>query len=166
MTITNDARGPFVAGSNIVTWTARDTNLRTATDTQNVTIVDTTPPTATCLRTDDPDDHAHDRDRDRGGDGDRNRNGRDHDDDDHDDDGGPFFRVSAVDDCTASPAIRLGSFVLANGEIVQITQSHKPGITLLGEHGHKHIKHFKVGPGQNVIAATDGSGNQTRAMCR
>jgi hypothetical protein len=49
VTITNNARSSFVTGSNIVTWTARDTKLRTATDRQTVTIVDTTPPTVMCV---------------------------------------------------------------------------------------------------------------------
>ena len=48
VTITNDARRTFAIGSNIVTWTVQDTKLRTATDMQTVTIVDTTPPTVTC----------------------------------------------------------------------------------------------------------------------
>jgi hypothetical protein len=83
-----------------------------------------------------------------------------------DDPDAPFFRVSSADDCTASPEIRLGTFVLANGEVVQITQSNKPGVTLLGEHGAKRIRHFKVGPGQNAIDAIDGAGNRARVTCQ
>src|SRR5262249_21276192 len=49
VTITNDAPGAFLTGSTIVTWTVRDAKLRAATDTQSVTIVDTTPPAVTCL---------------------------------------------------------------------------------------------------------------------
>jgi len=134
VTITSDARGAFVPGSNIVTWTAQDAELRTATDRQIVTVTDTVRPTVACLRSGDPE--------------------------------APFFRVSSADDCTTSPEIRLGTFVLANGETVQITTSNRPGIMLLGEHGGTHIRHFRVGPGQNVIDATDGSGNQARATCQ
>lgn len=43
--ITNDAPSAFLVGQTIVTWTATDLSGLTSTDTQIVTVVDTTPPT-------------------------------------------------------------------------------------------------------------------------
>ena len=47
VTSTNNAPATFATGSNLVTWTAHDTKLRTANATQIVTVVDTTPPVFT-----------------------------------------------------------------------------------------------------------------------
>jgi hypothetical protein len=77
---------------------------------------------------------------------------------------GGSFRVTGIDACGA-PTIRLGSFVLANGETLQITPSLKPGVTLVGVSGLKRVRHFAVGPGENVINATDASGNVASASC-
>ena len=46
-TIVNNAPSVFPIGSTIVTWTATDASSNSNTDTQNVSIVDTTPPTLT-----------------------------------------------------------------------------------------------------------------------
>ena len=60
--------------------------------------------------------------------------------------------------------VALLTLVLANGEILRITQSRQPGVRLVGtEH---HIRHFAVGRGENVISATDGSGNVRLDTCR
>jgi hypothetical protein len=48
-TITNDAPGFFPLGTTIVTWTATDAGRNSATATQRVTIVDTTPPKITAV---------------------------------------------------------------------------------------------------------------------
>jgi hypothetical protein len=45
VTVTNNAPGTFSVGTNIVTWTAEDSQHHTATADQTVTVVDTTPPT-------------------------------------------------------------------------------------------------------------------------
>ena len=92
---------------------------------------------------------------------DRDEGNRDH----HEDIDDGFFRVSSHDACTASPPIRLGGFTLAQEEVVKITRTHRPGVTRLGDVGRRHVKHFLVGPGQNVIKAADGSGNAGSASC-
>jgi hypothetical protein len=78
---------------------------------------------------------------------------------------GGSFRVTGIDACGA-PTIRLGSFVLANGEKIKINETGKSGVSLINVIGPEHIKHFHVGKGQAVITATDGSGNVTSAICR
>jgi len=132
VTVTNNAPSLFAVGANVVTWTAHDTKLRTATDTQNVTIVDTTPPTVTCVPGGPP---------------------------------GGTFQVSAFDACDV-PVIRLGTFVLANGERIKIEAVGKPGVTLINDVGPDHLRHFHVGKGENVITATDASHNVGSAICK
>ena len=65
--------------------------------------------------------------------------------------------------------MRLGKLVLGNGELINITRSRQPGVRLVGgdnDHHHLRIRHFLVGPGENVIKATDSSGNVGTAICR
>lgn len=49
VTVTDDAPATFATGANTVTWTAADQKSRTATATQIVTVVDTTPPVFTSV---------------------------------------------------------------------------------------------------------------------
>jgi hypothetical protein len=72
------------------------------------------------------------------------------------------FQVSARDACSA-PVIRLGEFVLADGETVLIVERVRPGV------GLRHrgpVRIFAVGRGEAAITATDASGNVGRAECR
>ena len=78
---------------------------------------------------------------------------------------GGAFQVSASDDCNA-PVIRLGSFVLANGEIIKIEVTGRPGVRLVNDVSRDNVRHFQVGRGDNAITATDASGNVATAMCR
>jgi hypothetical protein len=78
---------------------------------------------------------------------------------------GEIFQVSAIDHCTSSPIIRLGSFVLANGERIKIEETGKAGIELVNVIGPEHLRHFHVGKGQGVITATDESANVASATC-
>jgi len=78
---------------------------------------------------------------------------------------GGTFRVTGIDACGA-PTIRLGSYVLANGEHIKINETGQAGVRLVNLIGPEQIKHFHVGEGEAVITATDGSGNVATAICR
>ena len=79
---------------------------------------------------------------------------------------GGTFRVTATDACTTTPAIRLGSFTIANGERIKINEVGKSGVKFIGTVGPDHIRHFHVGKGEAVIVATDPSSNAGSAICR
>lgn len=74
------------------------------------------------------------------------------------------FQVFATDSCTESPTIRLGKFVLANGETIVIHRVVRPGVRLF-DRGGLSTKYFLVGPDDAVITATDAAGNVGRAAC-
>ena len=76
---------------------------------------------------------------------------------------GGTFRVSTTDAC-ATPILRLGSFVLAEGERIKINETGQPGVRLIGTVGG--IRHFHVGKGEAVITATDPSSNVGTVVCR
>ena len=79
-----------------------------------------------------------------------------------------FYQVSATSACTAaSPiTITIGSYTLAQDETIKITQSPgQSGVTLMNTMGILKIKHFRVGPGDAVIKATDGLGNSSTVTC-
>jgi hypothetical protein len=78
---------------------------------------------------------------------------------------GETFRVSATDAC-AAPILRLGSFVLAEGERIKINVTGQPGVRLVGVVGPDRIRHFQVGKGEAVITATDPSSNVTTVVCQ
>jgi hypothetical protein len=73
------------------------------------------------------------------------------------------FQVAGADDCAGDASLRLGTFALANGEVIQIQLTGRPGIRLIGT--ADGIRHFLVGPGEAVIAATDAAGNVGNAAC-
>jgi len=205
--VTNNAPTTFVTGSNIITWTAHDAKLRTASDTQNVTVVDTTPPVYTFIPPDLHENNCGPVDL-----------GLPTATDDcagtvsftnnspgyflvgttpvtwvaHDASGnttnatqtvtvvdtvpptascvpdgppGGTFKVSAFDACDV-PVIRLGTFVLAQGERIKIEEVGQSGVTLINDVGPDHLRHFHVGKGENVITATDASHNVGTAICK
>jgi hypothetical protein len=78
---------------------------------------------------------------------------------------GSSFRVSAYDSCTAAPVIKLGSYVLADGEVIQINETGQSGIRLQGIVGVERIRHFQVGRGEAILTATDESGNVGTIAC-
>ena len=77
---------------------------------------------------------------------------------------GNSFKVTASDACS-SPTIRLGTFVIANGETIMINETGQPGVRLINVVGAARIRHFQVGKGQAVITATDPSANMSTATC-
>jgi hypothetical protein len=76
---------------------------------------------------------------------------------------GHTFRVVAIDACTSAPLVFLGSFTLAHGERIKITETGQSGVRLVNVIGD--IKHFHVGKGEGVITASDGSANVASAAC-
>lgn len=77
-----------------------------------------------------------------------------------------IFQVAARDDCGAA-TLRLGTYVLAYGERIGIRESRLPGVRLVGNVvvGGQRLRAFEAGPGEAVVAATDGSGNVGTASC-
>jgi hypothetical protein len=75
------------------------------------------------------------------------------------------YRPTAEDDCGGRLTLKLGTFVLENGEEIQIEETGKPGVRLIGTVGKFGIKHFQVGKGESLVLATDDSGNIARAAC-
>jgi HYR domain len=78
---------------------------------------------------------------------------------------GNSFVVTATDACS-TPIIRLGSFVIANGETIKINETGQPGVRLMNDVSADHSRHFQVGRGEGIITATDPSGNVGTALCR
>ncbi len=78
---------------------------------------------------------------------------------------GSSFRVTAEDACLGEPVIRLGSFVLGNGEVIMINETGKPGIRLVNTVGSDGVRHFQVGRGEAAITATDASNNVATVAC-
>jgi hypothetical protein len=138
--LTNNAPAKFLVGATVVTWTATDLSGNHAIATQTVTVTDTVAPAVSCVPGGNPSGHGHG--------------------------GGGFFQVSSIDACTDFPTIRLGSFVLANGETIKITETGKSGVRLVNVMGPAQIKHFHVGRGEGVITATDPSSNVGSASCQ
>jgi hypothetical protein len=76
---------------------------------------------------------------------------------------GNGFKATTLDACGSS-TIRLGSYVIANGETITIDETGQSGVTLVNT--SNGIRHFHVGKGQAVITSTDISGNVATAACR
>jgi hypothetical protein len=80
-------------------------------------------------------------------------------------DHGGMFQVAAADDCAGPTAIKLGSYELANGEVIKVTETGKRGVRLVGTVGRDKVRHFQVGKGEAVILGTDAAGNAASAAC-
>jgi hypothetical protein len=78
---------------------------------------------------------------------------------------GSFYRVVAVDACLGAIDIRLGTHVLAPGEVIKIEETGSPGIRLVNVLGPGGERHFLVGRGEAVITAADDSGNVASTSC-
>jgi hypothetical protein len=83
----------------------------------------------------------------------------------HDTNEDGFYTVSASDVCSTAK-ITFGGIALADGETIEITQSPgQSGVTLVNTMGPLAIKHFRVGPGDATITATDSVGNTATVTC-
>jgi hypothetical protein len=78
---------------------------------------------------------------------------------------GRRFQVAAADDCNGRITVGLGSYALANGEVIQIEETERPGVRLVGV-GADGIRRFVVGRGEGIIMTADAAGNVARAVCR
>ena len=140
--------GTFPIGSTPVTCTATDSSKNSNSCTTEVVVADTRPPAVSCVQSVNPSGKnvpAASR---------TNEDG--------------FYKVSASDVCTAASAIKItiGSYTLANGETIKITQSPgQSGVTLVNVMGPLQIRHFRVGPGDAVIKATDAANNMATVTC-
>src|SRR5205814_8365357 len=79
---------------------------------------------------------------------------------------GNSFLVRADDACSGTAIVRLGSFVIGNGETIKINETGQPGVRLVNDVGLDAVRHFHAGKGEGVVLATDPSGNVGIAMCR
>jgi len=73
------------------------------------------------------------------------------------------FVVTSIDACGA-PVIRIGSYVVANGETIKIIETGQSGVRLVSDGGDQ--RRFHVGKGEGIVTSTDGSGNVTTVVCQ
>ena len=73
------------------------------------------------------------------------------------------FVVMSVD-AWGAPVIRIGDYVLNNGETIMINETRQSGVRLITDGGS--LRRFHVGKGQGVVTSTDGSGNVTNVVCQ
>lgn len=138
--------GNFPLGSTTVTCSVSDQSGNSSSCQSTVKVVDTTAPVVTCVESFNPSGKrippAHN----------TNPDG--------------FYKVGATDVCSTANTIKIGSFILTNGETIKITQSPgQSGVELVNTMGPAQIKHFRVGPGDAVITVTDSNGNVGSVTC-
>jgi len=83
------------------------------------------------------------------------------------DEGKLLYQVTASDNLSQA-SITLGTFQLAQGEIFQLRPSMRPGIRLVGttdDDDKPGVRRFRIGPGTNMIKATDEAGNVGTVVC-
>jgi cysteine-rich repeat protein len=137
--------GSYPLGTTNGTCSANDGSGNSSSCNVSVTVVDTTAPTVSCVESYNPSTKNVPKASNTNQDG--------------------FYKVGASDICS-TPVIKIGSFTLANGETIKITQTPgKSGVTYVNTMGPAAIKHFQVGPGDAVITATDGAGNSSSVTC-
>lgn len=135
----------FPLGTTPVSCSASDDSNNSSSCSSSVTVQDTTAPTVSCVESVNPSGKNVPKASNTNQDG--------------------FYKVSGGDVCS-TPVIKIGGFTLANGETIKITQTPgKSGVSFVNTMGPAGIRHFQVGPGDAVITATDGSGNQASVTC-
>jgi hypothetical protein len=75
------------------------------------------------------------------------------------------FRVFSSDAC-GMVTIKLGAFVLAEGEEIKIQETGRPDVRFVDRVGPDHIRLFQVPRGAAVVTAADAAGNTASAVCR
>ena len=75
------------------------------------------------------------------------------------------FRVLSSDAC-GMVTIKLGAFVLAEGEEIKIQETGRPDVRFVDRVGPDHIRLFQVPRGAAVVTAADAAGNTASAVCR
>lgn len=135
----------FPLGATTVSCTATDDSQNSVTESFTVTVQDTTGPQGGCTASVNPSTkHVPAASR-------QNEDG--------------FYEVSGSD-AVSAVSISLGSFSLAPGETVKLTQAPGTfGVMFVGTMGPGGIRHFRVGPGDPVLTFTDGAGNTTQKTC-
>jgi len=145
VTVAGPSTGSYPLGTTTVNYTATDGVGLQSSCPATIQVVDTIKPTVSCVESYNPSTKNVPKASNTNQDG--------------------FYKVGAGDSCTP-PAIKIGSFTLANGETIKITQTPgKSGVSFVNTMGQENIRHFQVGPGDAVITATDGSGNATSVTC-
>ena len=135
----------FPLGTTATSCSATDDSNNTSGCTSTVTVVDTTKPVVSCVESVNPSGKNVPKASNTNQDG--------------------FYKVSGSDICS-TPTIKIGSYVLASGETIKITQTPgKTGVSFVNTMGPAAIRHFQVGPGDAVITATDGAGLTTSVTC-
>jgi hypothetical protein len=75
---------------------------------------------------------------------------------------GNGFTVSASD----ASEIKLGTFTLANNEVIQLLLTNEPGVRLVPSQRGDTIRQFQAGPEHAFILATDKTNQSAIAYCR
>lgn len=131
--------GLFPVGTTNYTCNSIDPSGNSASCGSSVKVVDTTPPTVSCVPGPNPSSKNF-----------PNANAG-------------FRTVTGGDSCSATTTLKLGSYVIANGENIKITVSTSAsGVSFVGL--MNGVRHFIVGPGMNQIVASDGT-LMTTASC-
>jgi len=145
VTVVGPAAGTYPIGSILVSYTATDGVGLTSSCSATIQVVDTTKPVVSCVESVNPSGKNVPKASNTNQDG--------------------FYKVSGSDICS-TPTIKIGSYVLASGETIKITQTPgKSGVSFVNTMGPAAIRHFQVGPGDATITATDGSGNSSSVTC-
>lgn len=139
--LTSALLGPGVTNATLV---VTDSNGASSSCTATITVVDTTAPQLSCVPSSNPSGKNVPKALNEDG----------------------FYKITTGDACTAAPTVFLGSYAIANGETIKITQAPgQTGVVLVNTMGPAGVRHFRVGPGDATLTATDAAGNTTTTSC-
>ena len=139
--LTSALLGPGVTNATLV---VTDSNGASSSCSATITVVDTTAPQLSCVPSTNPSGKNEPKALNEDG----------------------FYKITTGDACTAAPTVFLGSYAIANGETIKITQAPgQTGVVLVNTMGPAGVRHFRVGPGDATLTATDAAGNTTTTSC-